>query len=246
MLYRLFVPMIKAMVRLVFRYLGGLRRQGMEHVPRTGGVLICPNHVSDADPPAVAATLPRGAWFMAKEELFHHPVADALLRFVHAFPIKRNSADRTALRRAEELLKAGEAVVIFPEGGGNPEGVLQPLNPGALMIALRTGVPVVPVVLVNTDKVWPHGALRPHKADAPVSVTFGAPLDFSDLKGKRGAVEAATARLTETLAAMLGQPIPQGKPQPRDEEEPEAKPAISQRNSVASPGPAASQTSHSA
>ncbi len=218
MLYHLTWPLMKLFMRAVFALLGGFKKQGTAHVPRTGGVLLCPNHVSDADPPAVAVALPRSAWFMAKEELFTIPILGALMRLWHGFPVKRNSADRAALRRAEELLKAGEAVVIFPEGGGNPHGTLQPLNPGALMIALRAGVPVVPVALVNTHRVWPHGDLRPRRAGVPVSVTFGPPLDFSDLKGQRGAVETATARLTETLAAMLNQPIPQGKPQRRDEE----------------------------
>lgn len=218
MLYFLTWPLMKGFLRVVFGVLGGFRRRGREHIPKTGGVLLCPNHVCDADAPAVAVALPRDAWFMAKEELFAVPVLGALMRLWHGFPVKRNSADRTALRRAEALLRAGEAVVIFPEGGGNAAGSLQPLNPGALLIALRTGVPVVPVALENTNKVWPYGDLLPRRAGVPVTVTFGPPLDLSDLSGRRGAVEAATARLTETLAAMLGQPVPQGKPPRRDEE----------------------------
>lgn len=218
--YTITWPLMKGFMRLVFGALGGFRTQGRERVPRSGGVLICPNHVGDADAPAVAVALPRSAWFMAKEDLFGVPILGAMMRLWHGFPVKRNTADRNALRRAEELLKSGEAVVIFPEGGGNEEGVLQPLNPGALMIALRAGVPVVPVALVNTNKVWPYGDVRPRRAGVPVHVTFGEPIDFSDLAGKRGAIEAATQRLTETLATMLNQPIPQGKPKRRDDEPP--------------------------
>jgi 1-acyl-sn-glycerol-3-phosphate acyltransferase len=217
MWYALTWPLMRCFLRAAFAVLGGFRRHGARHVPRTGGVLICPNHVCDADPPAVAIALPRGAWFMAKEQLFDIPVLGPLVRFFHGFPVRRDSADRAALRRAEELLKAGEAVVIFPEGGGNPEATLQPLYPGAMMIALRTGVPVIPVALANTHRVWPYGRNLPRRSGVPVSVTFGPPLDLSDLKGTRGAAEAATARLAETLAAMLGQPVPQGKPAPRDE-----------------------------
>jgi len=183
-------------------------------VPRSGGVLICPNHVSDADPPAVAAALPRSAWFMGKEELFDIPVLGMLLRLYRVFPVRRNTADRAALRRAEDLLKAGEAVVVFPEGGGNPEATLQPLNPGAALLALRTGVPVIPVAVAGTPGMWPYGAPAPRRSGAPVSVTFGPPLELSDLARRRGgaAVTAATQRLAEALAAMLGQPVPQGKP----------------------------------
>jgi len=216
MLYRLTWPLMKGFMRVLFAFLGGFKTRGTKNVPRKGGVLICPNHLSDADPPAVAVALPRSAYFMAKEEIFSIPILGALVRHFRGFPIKRDSADRTALRHAEELLKAGEAVVIFPEGGGNEEGTLQPLHPGALLIALRTKVPIIPVALVNTNKVWTYKDPVPHRAGVPVTVTFGEPLDLSDLHGTKGAVEKATARLTERLAEMLGQPVPVGKPEPRD------------------------------
>ena len=218
MLYAITWPVMKAFMRLLFALLGGFRKAGVSNIPSTGGVLFCPNHISDADPAAVAVALPRSAYFMAKEEIFAVPIVGKLVAHFRGFPVKRNRADRSALRRAEELLKAGQAVVIFPEGGGNEVGTLQPLNPGALMIALRTKTPVVPVALTNTNKVWKYGALFPRRAGVPVTVTFGEPLDFSDLYGKKGAVEAATQRLTATLAQMLGQPAPVGKPQNRSDE----------------------------
>ncbi|WP_309712328.1 lysophospholipid acyltransferase family protein [Armatimonas sp.] len=216
MRYRLLRTLCRWLAHLLFIFHGGLRVTGNALVPQKGGVLICPNHVCDADPPAIGAALDREAWFMAKSELFSIPVLRWLLPAVHAFPIRRDSADRAALSRAEELLKAGEAVVIFPEGGGNAEGTLQPLHPGALLLALRTKVPVVPVALFHTNKVVPYGATRPQKSPEPVRVEFGEPLDFSDLYGKKGAVDEATKRLTERLAQMLGQPIPEGKPQKHD------------------------------
>lgn len=223
MLYRLTWPLMKAFMRLCFAVFGGFRASGQANVPPTGGVLLCSNHVCDADPPAVAVALPRNAHFMAKEELFSIPVLGYFIRLWHGFPVKRNSADRAALRHAEDLLKAGEAVVIFPEGGGNPDGVLQPLHPGALLIALRAKVPVVPVALLNTGKIWTYGDPLPHRGGVPVSVVFGPPLDLSDLVGKKGAVEKATVRLTETLAQMLNQPVPVGKPKPHDEDEKEGE-----------------------
>jgi 1-acyl-sn-glycerol-3-phosphate acyltransferase len=203
-------------VRLVLALHGGSRVQGSAHVPKTGGVLLCPNHVCDLDPPAVGALTPRPAWFMAKSELFSMRFFSWLLPRLHAFPVKRDSADRAALTRAEELLKAGEAVVIFPEGGGNFEGTLQPLHPGALLVALRAKVPVVPVALLNTNKVLPYSKIKLQRSPEPVTVIFGEPLDLSDLHGKKGAVDEATRRLTERLAQLLGQPIPEGKPQKHD------------------------------
>lgn len=223
MLYRLTWPLMKGFMWTVFKLLGGFRAQETENVPRTGGVLICPNHLSDADPAAVAVALPRSAYFMAKAELFDIPVLGVLVRHFRGFPIKRNSADRAALRRAEELLRAGEAVVIFPEGGGNPDGTLQPLNPGAMLIALRTRVPVIPAAVANSNRVWPYGDVAPRYAGVPVSVTFGPPLDLSDLYEQRRGSEKATARLTETLADMLGQAVPEGKPRSRKDDAAEAE-----------------------
>ncbi len=229
-------------MRATFAVLGGIHREGQQNIPKSGGVLLCPNHFSDADPAAVAVSLPRTAWFMAKAELFDVPVLGALIRLWHGFPVKRDSADRSALRRAEELLKAGEVVVIFPEGGGNPEGKLQPLHPGALMVALRAKVPLIPVALKHTDKMWTYGAALPHRSGVPVSVVFGPPLDLSDIEGKRGATEKATALLTETLAEMLGQPVPEGKPKRRDEEVTVASREVSNPLSVTKEGSAEAET----
>jgi 1-acyl-sn-glycerol-3-phosphate acyltransferase len=215
MLYRLLWPWMKALMRAAFAITGGFQREGRGNVPRTGGVLLCPNHVSDADPGAVAVALPRSAYFMAKEEIFSMPVMGRLVKLFHGFPIRRDTADRAALRHAENLLKSGQAVVIFPEGGGNAAGVLQPLYPGALLIALRTDVPVIPVAIRNTGSVWPHGATTPRRAGIAVTVTFGKPLDLGAIRGTRHAVDAGTRLLAETLAEMLGQPVPVGKPAAR-------------------------------
>jgi 1-acyl-sn-glycerol-3-phosphate acyltransferase len=101
------------------------------------------------------------------------------------------------------------------------------------MVALRAKVPVVPVALKNTDRMWTYGAILPHRSSVPVSVLFGPPLDLSGLEGKRGAIEQATALLTRTLAEMLDQPIPEGKPQRRDE----AKSPVAEENAPAEPIP---------
>jgi len=223
MWYTLTWPIACGILRIAFRILGGgIHRNGTENVPKTGGVLICPNHVCDADAGAIAVAVPRAPWFIGKAELFSPAWFGALLHHFHVIPIKRDSADRSALRRADALLKAGEALVLFPEGGGNPEGVLQPLHPGAAMIALRAHVPIVPVALINTNKIWPYGDPRPRRGGVPVRVIFGEPIDLSDLEGQKGAIEAGTARLTERLAALVGQPIPTGKPQ-KHEEAPKAE-----------------------
>ncbi|MFM7322860.1 MAG: lysophospholipid acyltransferase family protein [Armatimonadota bacterium] len=205
-----------ALIRTVFRALGGFRVEGRDRVPARGRVVICPNHTCDVDAPAVAAALPRYARFMAKEDLFAMRFVGGLLRLFDVFPVRRNSADRAALRTAVRTLEEGEALVIFPEGGGNPDGRLHPLHPGALMVALQTDSPVVPCAIHDAQRFLPYGATRPRRSERPLRIVFGEPLDLSDLKGRRDATTEATARLARALADLLGQPVPEGKPILRD------------------------------
>jgi 1-acyl-sn-glycerol-3-phosphate acyltransferase len=172
--------------------------------------LICPNHVCDVDPPAVAGALPRKSRFIAKHELFEMRILTWVLPMFGAFPIRRDTADRAAVKTAISHLKAGEAVVVFPEGGGNPDGVLQPLQAGALMMAVQAGVPVIPCALIHTNRVLPYGGTRLQRSPEPVMVIFGEPIEVSEFGTGKAGVEAATRILTERLAAMLKQPVPEG------------------------------------
>ncbi|HEY3282948.1 MAG TPA: lysophospholipid acyltransferase family protein, partial [Armatimonadota bacterium] len=149
--YRVTFPFLKAAIQVVMHLLAPLRIEGCGNVPRSGGVLITPNHLSDCDPFAVTVGLRRRAWHMGKAELFEMPVVGAFCRFCQTFAVKRGQPDREALRMAEALLRAGEAVLVFPEGRLSETGLLQPMYSGVALLALRTGVPVVPVGLTGTD-----------------------------------------------------------------------------------------------
>src|SRR5579884_3427271 len=197
-LYRLIRPIFWITFRVLFALLGGIRYEGRTNVPKQGGVLIAPNHISDADPPAVGVALPRPCYFMAKEELFRIPILGLIMRVMHGFPIKRYSADRAALRYTEELLKQGEAVVIFPEGKLSENGQLQPFLPGVILVADRSGAPILPVALIGTDRLLPYGKLIPRPTRKPVVVRFGRPILPEELlKGlkKRERLEGGAERL---------------------------------------------------
>ncbi len=217
MFYFLSYVFLLPATRLMLRVLGRLRSSGERNVPRSGGLIYCPNHVSDMDPATIFVTIPRRAWFIGKEELFEIPVLGFLFHHFHAFPIKRDSADRAALRRAEACLRRGEPILIFPEGRCARDGRLQRIQPGAALLALRAGVPIIPVGLEHTNEVLPYGAFVPRFSRHPIIVTFGPPIhprQFADLKHGQ-AIEAITRRVGEELARMTHQAPPPEAPATR-------------------------------
>jgi len=222
---------VRAIAWLIFRItvalLGGFRHEGRENVPKTGGVLITPNHISDADPPIVGIALPRSCYFMAKEELFQIRLIGPFIRLLHGFPVKRYTADRAALRYTEQLLERGEAVVIFPEGKLSEDGKLQEFLPGALLVAQRTGVPIVPTIIEGTDSLMPYGKLVPQHAHRRIIVRFGHPVTLAELTGgaKGGeALKQGAERLREIMRALQQgdtasvQPRVSAPPRPQQEE----------------------------
>src|SRR2546423_10660410 len=115
MIYAFLRAFMRFMVRV---YLAGLfTLEGLENVPREGPLLVCPNHFGTLDPPIVPAFLPRSdTWNMAKSEYFRKPLTRWLFSAYHAFPVVRHTADRAALRRSFDLLQAGHALVLYPDG----------------------------------------------------------------------------------------------------------------------------------
>jgi len=207
-IYFLAYPTLFAIMRLLMRVLGRIRSSGEANVPRRGGVLYCPNHLSDCDPGAIFVTAPRRCWMAGKSELFEIPLLGWFFSQFHAFPIKRDSPDRGALRKAETLLKSGEALLLFPEGRLSENGLLQQLQPGAALLSVRTGVPIIPIGLQQTDQIVPYGSLTPRFSHAPVTVTYGPPIDPHAFAGlARGeAISAITQRLGDALVRLTDQP----------------------------------------
>ncbi len=210
MFYFLAYPLVFVLLRLMMRVLGRLRSSGEENVPATGGFLLCPNHISDCDPPAVFVSCPRRPWFVGKSELFALPVLGWMFAHFQGFPIRRDSADRAALRRIEALLKAGQPVVLFPEGRLSETGALQRIQPGAALVSLRTGAPIVPVGLQNTNGIVPYGELAPRYSPHRVEVIYGAPIHPQDYAAlpRSEALAAITAALGGALARLTHQPPP--------------------------------------
>lgn len=210
----LLYPCGKLVTTVVFRLFGPLRIEGREHVPRSGPVLVCANHISDADPPAMFHAVPRPSWFLAKEELFHMGVIGLVVRLYRSIPVRRAAPDRRALRRAERLLLRGECVIIFPEGRCSQSGQLLPVLPGTALVLRRTGAPCVCAGIVGTNQIIRYGTLRPRKAGGPVVIRFGAPISFEAEDGPPS-IEVIVRRIGEELASLTGQTPPDVLQKPR-------------------------------
>ncbi|TME04721.1 MAG: 1-acyl-sn-glycerol-3-phosphate acyltransferase [Chloroflexi bacterium] len=198
--------LMRALVRFIANtYLVGLFRvEGLENVPRDGPLIVCANHAGTIDPPLVPAFLPRSdSWNMAKSEYFRGPVMRWLFVQYHAFPVIRHTADRAALRRSFDLLRAGQVLVIYPEGTRVDSGVLATPEPGAGFIAQLCGCPVLPVALTGTPECLPKGALWPRRV--PVTIRYGKPLLLMQKRasGERVSHQEASDRIMLAIAELL-------------------------------------------
>lgn len=197
---------LRGLMRFMTRtYLVGLFRvEGAENIPRSGQVMICPNHAGTIDPPLVPAFVPRSdTWSMAKSEYFEKPLMRWIFHQYQAFPVVRHTADRAAVRRSFDLLKEGQALVLYPEGTRIDSGVLASPEPGAGFIAQRTGCPVVPVALTGTRECLPKGARWPRRV--PVTVRFGKPFTLRSKTddGRRISHEDASEAIMLAIAELL-------------------------------------------
>ena len=159
-----------------FGLLTGWDVRGREHIPREGGLLIASNHISFWDPPMVGSALPREVHFLAKEELFRTPGLGWLIRSLNSIPIRRGVADLSGLARALEVLRQGEALLLFPEGSRMRDGELHPPRPGVGMMAVQADVPIVPCYISGSNRPsrwWRRGV--------KVRLWFGRPRHWKDL-----------------------------------------------------------------
>ncbi len=160
----------------------GWEVRGREHVPREGGVIVAPNHISFWDPPLVGAAAKRELHFLAKEELFRTPLLGPLIRVFNAIPIRRGMADVRGLSRAIEVLQRGDALLVFPEGSRMRDGKLHPARPGIGFLAVQGDATIVPACVSGTNRPR-HWLLRLEK----VRVRFGPGRHWRSYAGDDGA-----------------------------------------------------------
>jgi 1-acyl-sn-glycerol-3-phosphate acyltransferase len=174
--------------------------EGLEHVPREGPFLLAPVHRSNMDILIVAAVTRRRMRYMGKDSLWKYRPVAGVLSALGGFPVSRDIADREALDRCMEVLRAGEPLVLFPEGERKSGPLVQPLKDGAAYIAMRTNVPIVPVGVGGSERVMPKGKkmIYPRK----VHLVVGPPIPPPASESGR-VTKAARAEMSEQLHAEL-------------------------------------------
>jgi 1-acyl-sn-glycerol-3-phosphate acyltransferase len=199
-------------VRLLVPWFGGVTIVGAENIPKEGPVILASNHMAHMDPPYLSQVMDRQLHMMAKEELFQVPVLGRYIRKLAAFPVKRGTADRGALREALNRLKQGHVVGIFPEGTRSENGALGVAEKGFALIARQSGAPIVPVCIVGTNKILPKGAKWPKRH--PVKLMIGPPFTAQDVitaDPEEKDVLALIGKKTMIKIALLGSGLTTGK-----------------------------------
>jgi len=169
---------------------------GREHLPRSGPYIIAPVHRSNIDTPLSAFVTRRRVRFMGKDSLWKQKQIGAFLSLLGGFPVTRGTADLEALKRCVAVLDAGEPLVMFPEGTRQSGHMLHPLFEGPAYVALKRGVPIVPVGIGGTERVMRKGSkmIWPHKCH----VSIGEPIAVEH--GGTGRVDRN--RMTEITAEL--------------------------------------------
>jgi 1-acyl-sn-glycerol-3-phosphate acyltransferase len=192
-----FYDLLHAVLSFLFSALFHLKVKGHENIPSTGGVIIAANHISNWDPPMLGTAMQRHLCAMAKEELFKVPILGYIICKLHAFPVRRGAADRTAISAALKLLKEGKVVLLFPEGTRSKDGKLGEGKPGVALIAAKAGVPIIPAAVIGTNLIGTGKHFFQN-----VQIQFGKPI-LSQGETHREALEKVTDEVMKNIAGML-------------------------------------------
>lgn len=190
--------LISGFLHCFFKFIFRRKVFGLHNIPSQGGAIIACNHISLFDPPVVGTAFSRPVHFMAKEELFAIPLLGWLFTKLNAFPVKRATADRAAIRHAINLLENGELLGLFPEGTRSLTGKLGKPETGLAMIALKAGVPIIPTAVIGTNKVGHTGLFFPR-----FIVKFGSPIIVNRGKADKETMENLSNQIMQEISLLL-------------------------------------------
>ena len=197
MLYKIVIALVWIGCKVFF----SLKVRGAENFPSQGGVLVACNHQSFLDPIIVALANRRPVAFMARDTLFKNRLFGWFISHLNAFPVRRGTPDREALREAVTHLRAGSALLLFPEGRRSDDGRLGEMQPGSAMLAHRANVPIVPAVIKGAFEAWP----RTRKLPRPrrITITLG-PAIPPPQNSDRETYENVRLELKRRLEELMG------------------------------------------
>jgi 1-acyl-sn-glycerol-3-phosphate acyltransferase len=175
--------------------------EGLENIPPSGGAILVANHMSNFDPGLIGTTMKRRIRFMAKQELFVPGLAQLL--YLHGdFPVRRLDRDTTAVRKAQEVVREGDILGMFPEGTRSKTASMNRAHPGTALIALRTGVPIIPAGITGTEKIQNLQTIILRRPRA--KIVYGKPFHLERPERLRSAdVEKATTTIMKKVAELL-------------------------------------------
>lgn len=175
-----------------------------ERLVEHGPALIASNHVSFFDPPLVAISMKTPIHFLARKTLFRNKYFGGLIRKLNSIPVDQDRPDFTSLKKIIQLLKAGERVLIFPEGSRTLDGSLGEAQPGVGLIVTKSKSPVVPMRIFGAENALPRGSKWPRLCR--ITLVVGEPLDFTqDIEEAAGSKEVygkISLKIMEAVAAL--------------------------------------------
>ena len=199
---RWFRGFARGLCRLVITICTKQTIEGLENFPRRGPALLVINHLGDTDAPLLVGSVPASLDALGKVELYDFPVLGKLMDWYGIIWLHRGQADRRAMRAALDGLAEGRIIVIAPEGRYSLIGGLEEGNQGAAYLAYKADVPILPVVVIDTENAHVYGHLKRLRR-APVTLKVGKPFRLSQQADRRETVRAGTRQIMDSLAKLL-------------------------------------------
>lgn len=168
---------------------------GKENIEKEKAYIVCPNHISNWDPPVMVAVLKRNdVYVLAKEELFINGIVKWLAKKAKVIPVKRGKHDTGLLKNSVKILKNNNMILMFPEGTRNGIEKKGKIQNGAVLMSLMSGAPIIPIGIKANKK---------YKIFSKVKINIGAPIDFSEYKDKKGEKEVLDNLSKELMKEII-------------------------------------------
>lgn len=192
---------LRAIITFLARLIAHVEIEGAEHIPASGPFLLVTNHLSRLDPPILMMAMPHQIYVLAASEYRRVPILKQLMEAAGAIWVRRGELDLAALRAALEVLARGDVLGLAPEGTRSRVRALQRAKPGAAYVALRSGVPILPVALYGTERMVEDFL---HLRRMRIHVVIGEPFQLPNNGRARGAaLEESTDIIMRHIAALL-------------------------------------------